>query len=348
MAQKDYYDILGVSRSATQDEIKKAFRKIAHQHHPDKPGGDEAKFKEANAAYQVLGDEAKRRQYDQFGSAAFDGSGGGFGGQGFGGFQGNINVEDLGDMFGDIFGFGGGGRARTRRGNDIQVDVDLSFKESVFGVEKEISLTKPSACERCGGAGAEPGTGLKNCGECDGSGVRVVEQRTVLGTIRSKTACQSCYGRGEVPETRCGECMGSGIANVRKTMTVSIPAGVENGNAVRIRGEGEAVPGGSPGDLFLRVHVTSDPRFERAGDHILTRVRIGFSQAALGDKVMVPTVDGEAEVKIPSGTQSGTKLRMKGKGVAGHGDQIVIVEVITPTKLSRTQKKLLEELDLKE
>lgn len=349
MSEKDYYNVLGVDRGASQDEIKKAFRKKAHQFHPDKPNGDEAKFKEANEAYQVLGDEQKRQQYDQFGSSAFDGSGGfGYGGgQGFGGFQGNINVEDLGDMFGDMFGFGGGGR-RARRGSDIHMDIDMSFKESVFGMEKEIELRKPSDCARCGGLGAEPGTNMHSCGDCDGSGVKVVRMQTVLGVMQQKTSCSACKGEGETPETQCSDCSGSGITMQTKKMTVSIPAGIENGNIVRIRGEGEAIQGGETGDLFLRVHVASDERFERVGFDLLSHAKVGFSQAALGDKIDVETIDGVVELKIPSGTQSGTKMRLKGKGIAGKGDQIVIIDVITPKKLSRSQKKLLEELDLKE
>lgn len=349
---KDLYDILEVSKSASQDEIKRGFRKLAHKYHPDKPDGDEAKFKEINAAYQILGDAEKRKQYDQFGPAAFQQGGpgaGGFGG-GFGGFEG-VNMDDLGDIFGDMFGFGGGGRRRQARGGDIQVDMELSFEESVFGVEKDVTLTKPSSCARCGGVGAEPGTSMKTCSGCNGSGTKVQAQRTILGTIQSRVTCGDCRGRGEVPEQNCSECMGTGVKKQTKTLTVRIPEGVEPGAIMRMRGEGEAVPGGEPGDLFIRLHIERDPRFEREGFDIVSEARIGFSQAALGDKISVETVDGAVDLKVPAGIQSGTRLRLKGKGIPsrhGRGDHYVIVDVVTPKKLTREQKKLLEELDLRD
>ncbi|MBU0646202.1 molecular chaperone DnaJ [Patescibacteria group bacterium] len=357
---KDYYQTLGVGKGASQDEIKRAFRKLAHQYHPDKPTGNEAKFKEANEAYQVLGDEKKRAQYDQFGSAAFDGSAGGGYGQGFGGFSGfsqNINMDDLGDIFGDMFGFSGragsgfaGGGRQTRRGHDIRVDADLSFKESVFGKEIEFSLTKPSACARCGGVGAEPGTKMKTCDDCQGSGVKVTTHRTMLGNLQQKTACPTCAGEGEIPETQCSECAGSGLTNSQKTLNVNIPAGVDDGVTLRVRGQGEAVKGGPDGDLFVRIHVKPDPDFQRQDHTIISQVDLGFTQAALGDKIEVKTIDGSGELKIPAGTQSGTQFRLKGKGVPGRhgrGDQIIIANVVTPKKLSREQKKLLEQLDLR-
>jgi molecular chaperone DnaJ len=355
---KDYYKILGVEKSASQDELKRAFRKLAHQHHPDKPNGDEAKFKEANEAYQVLGDEEKRQQYDQFGSSAFDGSGGagagGFGGGGFNGQGfGNINMDDLGDIFGDMFGFGGGGgRGRGRqqkRGHDIQVDAELSFKDAVFGVDKDITLTRPIKCERCSGTGGEPGTGMDTCGTCDGSGVIVTAQRTILGMVQQKRACGDCGGAGETPSKKCSSCSGVGVEKKEKTVTVTIPAGVDDGMTLRLQGEGEAVKGGRPGDLFIRVYVTKDKRFERQGHTIVSEKYIGFRQAALGDKIEIETVDGEVELKIPSGTQSHTQFKLRGKGVptrgGTRGDHIVIVKVEVPKKLSKKQKKLLEEFE---
>lgn len=357
---KDYYNILGIEKNASEDDIKKAFRKKAHKYHPDKEGGDEEKFKEINEAYQVLKDKQKRAQYDQFGSESFQGGGGFGGGQGFGGFggfqgfQGQAGgFEDLGDMFGDIFGFGGRGRGgrKANRGKDIQVDVDLTFEESVFGAEKEITLTKPVACERCGGTGGEPGTNMKTCGECDGQGVRVTVQRTILGNVQSKQTCSACQGQGETPEKNCGTCAGSGLENKKRTLTVRIPSGVEGGNVLRVRGEGEAIKGGQPGDLFVHVHVKKDKRFERRGATIISEKKIGFTQAALGSTVEVETVDGKVDLKIPSGTQSGSQFRLRGKGVQirnQRGDQIVVVTVVTPKKLSRSQKKLMEELGLEE
>lgn len=347
---KDYYNILGVQKGASKDELKKAFRKKAHEHHPDK-GGDEAKFKEVNEAYQVLSDDTKRQQYDQFGQT-FDGAGG-FpgGGAGFGGFPGGVNFEDLGDIFGDFFG-GGRSRSRAPRGQDVMMDVEISFKESVFGVQKELSLTKNNSCERCGGVGAEPGTAMKTCSDCDGAGIRVTVQRTILGNIQQRVACETCHGNGEVPEMPCSTCSGTGTEYGRKTMRVDIPAGIENGMKIRIRGEGESIGGaGQSGDLFLRVHVKRDPRFERDGNTIYTKKDIGFTQASLGDEVEVETVDGRVTLKVPAGTQSGDKLRLKGKGIStgrGRGDQIVIVNVVTPKKLTRKQKKLMEELGLYE
>ena len=351
---KDYYNILGVDKGASADEIKKAFRKIAHKYHPDKPTGDEEKFKEANEAYQVLSDEGKRAKYDQFGSAAFDGSGGfggagGFGGFDFSGFQGAGGFQDLGDIFGDIFG-GGRSRQQARRGGDIQVDLDLTFKESVFGVEKEVSLQRPAACKRCSGNGAEPAEGMATCGACSGSGVRVSQQRTILGVMQSKRACEECDGMGEVPKKACTTCQGSGLERVNVRLNVTIPAGVHDGAVLRLRGEGEAIKAGQSGDLFVRVHVAEDARFERQGATLISEASIGFTQAALGDTIVVETVDGEVDLKIPSGTQSGTQFRLRGKGVQtrrGRGDQIVVVKVVTPKKVSKAQKKLLEELDLR-
>lgn len=349
---KDLYEVLGVPKSASQDDIKKAFRKLAHEHHPDK-GGDEAKFKEASAAYQILSDVDKRKQYDQFGST--DAGAGGFGGfpGGFGNFQdfGNMDFGDLGDLFGGMFN--GGSRGGRVRGSDIQVDISLSFKESVFGVEKEISLTKGSACDRCGGGGAEPGTNLKTCATCDGKGFKIGVQRTILGAIQTRVSCETCLGVGEVPEKSCTTCSGSGVVRGRKTLRVDIPAGVENGTRIRVRAQGESIGAqGEPGDLYLFVRVTADPRFEREGSTIYTEKKIGFTQAGLGDDVPVETVDGIVTLKIPPGTQSGDQLRLRGKGVGtgrgNRGDQIVIVTVVTPKKLDKKQKQLLEELDLRE
>jgi len=363
---KDYYKTLGIEKNASTEDIKKAFRALAHKYHPDKQGGDEAKFKEINEAYQVLSDEQKRSQYDQFGSGAFDGSGGfgGFSGgagpgsawdfSGFGGGQGGFSsagFEDLGDLFGGIFGGGGSSRTRARKGTDIQVDVELSFKDSVFGVEKELSVTKHSTCDRCGGNGAEPGKGMKTCTDCHGNGVKIGVQRTILGNIQTKQTCATCSGTGQIPNTPCTTCKGEGIERKKKTLTVHIPAGVEDQNVLRVKGEGEAIKGGASGDLFVRIHVKPDHRFEREGSTIYSEKKIGFTQAALGCTVDIETVDGNVELKIPEATQSLTEFRLRGKGVQtshDRGDQIVVVKVVTPHKLSREQRKALEELNLKE
>jgi molecular chaperone DnaJ len=355
---KDYYDILGIEKGASKDEIKKAFRKKAHEFHPDKSTGDEAKFKEVNEAYQVLSDDTKRQQYDQFGQT-FDGAGPGAGGfGGFGGAQG-MNFEDLGDIFGEFFGGGGGGFGgfgggqRTKRGQDIQVDMKLTFKEAVFGTEKEIELTKTNTCERCAGDGSEPGTDLKTCDHCDGKGFEIKVRQTMLGAMQSRQTCHVCNGRGEIPETPCGDCRGSGVTTGKKKLRVSIPAGVEHGMRVRVRGEGEAISGGTPGDLFVLLYVPNDEQFEREGAHIYTTKKIGFTQAALGDEVTIETLDGKVKMKIPAGSESGEKLRLKGKGVphgrmGARGDLFVELHVVTPQKLNRKQKKAIEELDLRE
>jgi molecular chaperone DnaJ len=350
---KDYYKLLGVEKSATQDEIKKAFRKLAHKYHPDKEGGDEEKFKQANEAYQVLSDQKKRAQYDQFGSAAFEGAGFG-GGQGFGGFDfsgfsNGAGFEDLGDIFGEMFG-GGRSRQRERRGSDIQVDMDITFNESIFGVQKDVELSKINACDRCSGIGGEPGEGMEACKECDGNGVIIGVQRTMLGNMQVKRTCATCHGSGEVPKKTCTTCHGEGVQQKKQKLTITIPAGVENGAMMRIRGEGEAVKGGAAGDLFVRLHVPKSREFERQGYTLISEKAIGFTQAALGDTIEVETVDGPVDLKIPSGTQSGSQFRLRGKGVGhnrGRGDQIVVVTVETPKKLSRKQRKLLEELDFR-
>lgn len=350
---KDYYKVLGVDKSASKDEVKKAFRKLAHEHHPDKKSGNEEKFKEINEAYQVLGDEQKRAQYDQFGDAAFNGGAGGFGGggQGFGGFGSGMNFEDLGDIFGDFFGGGAarGGRGQSK-GQDIEIAIQLSFEEAVFGTQKEVTITKNSSCERCGGEGGEPGTKMNECKTCKGSGHTVRVQNTLFGAMQSRVLCSTCYGSGTIPEKACTSCKGEGVEYGRKTIRVDIPAGVENGNRMRLRGQGEAIKGGAPGDLYIQLRVSADKRFVREGDTIYSEVKIGFTQAALGDTLEVDTVDGKVKLQVPAGTQAGEKLRLKGKGVPhgrGRGDHIVIVTVQTPKKLSRKEKELLEELNLR-
>lgn len=346
---KDYYKILGVDKSASQDDIKKAFRKLAHEHHPDK-GGSEAKFKEINEAYQALGDAEKRARYDQFGSA--DGPQG-FGGAG--GFPGGFDPNafgDLGDIFGSFFGGSAGGRGRSPKGDDVEMEVFMTFKESIFGVAKEITLNKTNTCARCGGQGAEPGTKLKDCGTCKGKGFTIANQRTILGSVQMRVACTDCSGRGEQPEKACTECRGEGTSRGRKTLRVDIPAGVEDGMQMRVRGEGESIgTQGEPGDLYLRLRVSPDPRFGREGTTLYVTKKVGFTQAALGDSVTVDTVDGPVSMKIPPGTQSGDELRLRGKGVPsnrGRGDQIVIVKVITPQKIDKESRRLLEELNLRE
>ena len=363
--KKDYYEILGISKSATQGEIKKAYRKLALQYHPDKGGGKEAeaKFKEINEAYSVLSDPAKRKSYDQFGRNPFgsgaNGQAGGFNHGQYGGFNGqgfNINYEDLGG-FGDIFEtfFGGGGRGRSgakqKRGADIEAEIRVDFKESVFGTEKDFKMMTHIVCERCDGKGAEPGKGLKTCPTCKGSGKIQSATRTIFGTFAQTQECDTCHGAGKVPEEMCKKCSGTGRVKEQVTIRVKIPAGVDEGQIIRLPGKGEAAEsGGKPGDLYLRVRVQPDKRFRRNGFDIDNEVDITFPQAALGTIVEVETIDGKITLKIPSGTQSGKTFKLSGKGVTklhgrGRGDHLVTVNVKTPTNLSRHQKKLLEEFE---
>lgn len=349
---KDYYKILGVDKGASNDEIKKAFRKRAHEYHPDKKHGDEAKFKEANEAYQVLSDSKKKSQYDQFGS---DPSNAG-GGQGFGGTQGfDMNMDDLGDIFGDMFGFGGGrgrGRARSRRGADIQAILNIDFLESIFGVEKEISLNKTIKCTQCKGNGAEPGSKIETCKTCAGIGQVTKIQRTILGQMQVQVICPSCQGEGKNYSKKCTKCKGHGIVRDMVKLKVKIPAGINDGEVIRLSGQGEAGEKGvTPGDLYLNIQVKPDRRFARNEDNILSKTEISFTSAALGDKIDIETVDGSVELKIPEGTQTNTTFILRGKGVThlhgrGKGDHLVEVVVKTPKGLNKKQKEALRELNI--
>ena len=368
---KDYYKTLGVEKNASQDEIKKIFRQKAHQYHPDKAGGNEAKFKEINEAYQVLGDTNKRAQYDQYGSTFEQArAGGGFSGfEGFRDFSGftngfNIDMDDLGDMFGglgDIFGFSNTRSrrgARARRGNDIQVTLTIEFNEAVFGTEKEIGLRKNVQCQRCNGSGAEPGTTAETCKTCGGHGQVIKVQRTIFGNVQVQLTCSDCTGEGKTLKQKCSDCRGSGIVNEIVNLKVKVPAGIDNGETIRLTGQGEAVSrGGQAGDLYLEIRVNQDPRFQRQDYNILSQAEINFTQAALGAKIDVVTVDGTVTLKIPKGTQSGSEFILRGKGIprlrgrgpfgsaqGKRGDHLVEVIVKTPTNLSRKQKDLLRDL----
>ncbi|MEA3398606.1 MAG: molecular chaperone DnaJ [Patescibacteria group bacterium] len=365
---KDYYNILGVGKKATQDEIKKVFRKKAHEYHPDKATGNEAKFKEINEAYQVLGDAKKRAQYDQFGSAFEHAQNrGGF--SGFDGFRDasgfangfNVNMDDLGDIFGgigDIFGFssrgGGQGRRRSgvRRGQDIQALLTIEFSEAVFGAEKEINLNKTVKCDHCKGNMAEPGSRIETCKACGGSGRVTRIQRTILGNMQMQAACEACGGEGKTYEKKCTKCGGTGVMEDRVNFKIKIPAGIDSGESIRLSGQGEAGEAGAPaGDLYIKIRVNADARFERDGYDIKTKAEINFTQAVLGDKIDIETVEGTVKLKIPAGTQSGTIFKLRGKGITrlqsfGRGDQFVRVIVKTPSSLSRKQKELLKELNI--
>lgn len=356
---KDYYAILGVSKTASDDEIKKAYRRLAHQHHPDK-GGDSAKFKDANEAYEVLSDKQKREMYDRFGSAAFEQGGPGAGGTGYGGFGGfpgggfgNINVEDfgdLGDVLGEMFGFGGTRSRRERRGRDIETAVELSFKDAAFGTKKEIRLYKQDVCSHCEGSGGEPGSKVSECSECKGSGQVTQAQRTMFGTFQSVAACPSCQGRGKKPEKVCTKCHGSGVERKEETLSIDIPPGMETGSILKVPGKGEAPAGGGvQGDLYVKVRVKPDPYFNREGHDVYSQVTIPFSILALGGDITVPTLDGKETVSVSSGTPAGTNIVIKNKGIpymrsGGRGDHVVKVDAEVPKKLSKEQKKLLEKL----
>lgn len=363
MANKDYYEILGITKNASNEEIKKAYRKLAQKYHPDKGGGKEAeeKFKEINQAYQTLSDPGKRSTYDQFGEAGSRMGGGGAGGfnwnqyqQGFGGQGFNVNFDDLGG-FGDIFEmFTGGGGASARRpqkGADIEAAISIDFMDAVRGIEKEITLDKNDVCDRCKGSGAEPGSGTKTCPTCNGSGQVRQERQTIFGVMAQATICPTCKGSGKVPEKPCSKCKGEGRIKERKPFKVKIPAGIATGQTIRVPEKGEAGHAGiKPGDLYLTVMVKEDKRFTREGNNILSEVSISFPQAALGTTVQVETVDGQLKLKIPAGTQPGKVFKLSEKGMpilnsARRGDQLVTVKVKTPTKLNRKQKQLLEELE---
>jgi molecular chaperone DnaJ len=364
----DYYNTLGVSKDASDDEIKKAYRKLAHQHHPDKSGGNEAKFKEVNEAYQVLSDKEKRSQYDQYGQtfeqAQSQGQGGFSGFEGFRDFSSGAEGFDFNfggrqggfsDIFGDIFeqaGFGGGqSRAKKRyRGEDIQVDMEITFQEMAEGSEKEVELYKSVKCARCEGEGVEPGSKKVECAKCQGEGEIRTARRTILGTFQQTSICPDCQGEGKIPERKCKKCGGDGRVREYEKIKIKIPAGIKNGQTIRLENMGEAgEKGGEAGDLYVNIHIEADKRFERKDDDIHSEVKISFSQAALGDKIEVETIGGEVKLKIPAGTQSGEIFRLKGHGVKhlshfGHGDQYVKIQVTTPKSLTREEKEIFEKL----
>lgn len=358
---KDYYNILGVDKGASQEEIKKAFRKKAHAYHPDKQGGDEQKFKEVNEAYQVLGNEQRKKQYDQFGSTFENkGGGAGFNWQDFASPAGGANpfgqgarVDfDMGDIFSEIFGGSRRGRGRrVERGQDIEVDLEVDFKEAVFGTEKTLNLLKQAACESCRGTGNDPGAEIKTCPTCNGAGQVDQVQNTILGQIRSRNVCPNCEGEGKSASKKCSNCSGHGVERKQSEITVKIPEGIDHGQTIRLSGEGAAgLKGAQAGDLFVTVRVKPDREFGRDCYDILSKKNIRFSQAALGDKIDVKTIDGEVSLKIPAGTQSGKVFKLKGKGVPklrggrGRGDHLVEIVVETPARLNRKQKNLFEDL----
>lgn len=357
MAEKrDYYEVLGVSKTASDSEIKSAYRKLAKKYHPDMNPGDkeaEAKFKEASEAYAILSDADKRRQYDQFGHAAFDGGAGG----GAGGFD--FNGFDMGDIFGDIFGdfFGGGGRSRSAnngpmKGQNVRVSVHLTFEEACFGTEKEIELNIKEDCAKCHGTGAKPGTQPETCSKCGGKGQVVFTQQSLFGVVRNVQACPDCHGTGKIIKDRCPDCGGSGYISRRKKISVSISAGIDNGQSIRIRDKGEpGINGGPRGDLLVQVIVGRHPIFQRQDYDIYSTAPITFAQAALGAEVRIKTIDGDVMYTVKPGTQTDTRVRLRGKGVPTtrnkqvRGDHYVTLVVQVPTKMNAEQKELLKAFD---
>lgn len=356
---KDYYTILGVQKGASEEEIKKAFRTLAHKYHPDKKGGDEAKFKEVSEAYAVLSDKKKRAEYDTYGKT-FAGNGGpqgGFGGfdfsnfaQGFSGFQGGFangqGVEfDIGDIFGEFFG-GGGGRAK--RGRDISIDIEIPFRDAIFGTGRRVLISKVSACVTCDGTGAKKGTKMGTCKTCNGKGQVHEARNTFFGSFTSTRQCTTCHGRGQMPESPCSACGGAGVSKREEEIVITVPAGAENGEMIRMPGRGEAAPGIPAGDLYVKLHVRADKNFTRDGNNLVTNLLIKVTDALLGGEYRISTLDGHTTVTVPGGVAHGEMIRVRGEGVptgrSNRGDLLVKVHIEFPKKLSKEAKQLIEQL----
>ncbi len=348
---KDYYAMLGVQKGASKDEIKKAFRALASKYHPDKKTGDEAKFKEISEAYSVLSDDRKRSEYDTTGSYSAGGQNGPWG-NGFGGSQGGqgfeFDINDIFENFGDMFGGGArGGARRSTRGHDISVDIELSFNDAIFGARRSLKIMKNGTCTSCKGSGALAGTEMTTCATCNGNG-RIRETRqSILGQFATVRECTDCRGTGKMPKEKCPDCAGLGVRRVEDVIDLNIPAGVENGEMIRMSGRGEAIQGGVTGDLYVKIHVQPHPTIKRDGDTLNTTIKIKLSDALLGTTYSVETLDGKVDIKIPEGVKHNEQLRIKGKGVPDgsvRGDFFVRVQIELPQKLSKSARKLVEEL----
>ncbi|MBI3632871.1 MAG: molecular chaperone DnaJ [Candidatus Vogelbacteria bacterium] len=357
----DYYQILGVEKKASKDDIKKAFHKLAHKYHPDKNNGDEKKFKEVNEAYQVLLDDKKRAEYDAYGRV-FSGGGapGGPGdaGNGFGGFDfgdlfrngqsGGSGQPDLEDLFQGFFGGARGGASRTRRGRDISIDLEINFSESIFGTERKVLITKVGLCETCGGSGAKKGSSLIKCAQCGGKGRLKETRRSILGTFTTESECDNCAGSGEVPKEKCSVCGGQGVLKKNEEIAIKIPPGIEDGEMIRLNGQGEAVAKGMPGDLYVKIHVESHPVFSREGNNLVMDLSVKLSDSLLGATYDVTTLDGPIKLKIPQGVTFGEILRVKGKGVPvdkyRRGDLLVRILIKIPSRLSKKALDMVEKL----
>ncbi len=356
---KNYYETLGIDKSSSKDDIKKAFRVLAHKYHPDKKGGDEGKFKEINEAYTVLSDDKKRAEYDAYGRVFSDGAGGNASGagQGFGGFDfsgfnpqefaQNFEGFDLGDIFGDFFG-GGRTQTQSRRGRDISIDIEISFQDSVFGIERKILLAKTSACGTCKGNGAKPGTEMHTCPTCNGKGKIHEARRSFIGTFSTVKDCPVCDGRGKIPAEKCETCKGRGVLKQEQEITVKIPPGLNDGEVVRLGGAGEAIASGTAGDLYIKVRVKSHHLYKKEGHNLVTSLNIKLSTALLGGEYKLSTLEGDIDLKIPAGISFGEVLRIKGKGVPhsknNRGDLYVNLNIELPSKLSKNASKIVEEL----
>ena len=346
--QKDYYSILGVQKGASPDEIKKAFHKLAHQYHPDKSGGNADKFKEASEAYSVLSDQKKRAEYDTYGQT-FGGNGAqgaGAGAQGFDFSQFQDMFNGAGVDFGDIFG---GAGARTRRGRDISIDLELSFKESIFGVTRRVLITKIGVCDTCHGSGAKPGAKLNSCKTCSGAGKVHETMQSFFGAVTTVQPCRSCHGTGKIPEEKCSVCRGEGVLRKQEEVSIVVPPGIESGEMIRMSGAGEAVLGGHAGDLYVKIHVSPDKRFTKDGINLITDLSVKLTDALLGKEYTVPTLDGDEEITIEPGISHGEMLRVKGKGVPSgrggkRGDLFVRVSIVLPNKLSKAVRGIVEKL----
>ncbi len=356
---RDYYQILGIPRNSSKEDIKKAYRRLAIKYHPDKSGGNEEKFKEINEAYHILIDDTKRAEYDRYGrvfSGVPGGAGGGEGGFDFSGFGdftegGFSGFQDLnlGDIFGDIFGFSQrGGRGRVKRGRDISIDLEINFEEAAFGVERKVVLTKLGVCEKCQGKGAEEGTGFKTCPTCQGSGKIHETRRSFFGNVTSLTECSNCHGRGKVPEKKCSNCRGEGTLPKNEEVKIRIPGGIENGQMIKMSGQGEAIANGVSGDLYVKIHVKPHPLFRREGNNLVMDMDVRLSDALLGGEKDIKTLDGNIKLKIPMGIDSGEIMRVRGKGIPyGHGtrgDLLIKISIKIPKRLSNRSKKIIEEL----
>lgn len=362
---KDYYNILGVDKKASKDEIKKAFRTLAHKYHPDKKGGDAEKFKEINEAYTILSDDQKRSQYDMYGQTFAGASSGG----GFNGFQGNwedfakqsgfdfsgftnngagFSAEgfDLGDIFGEFFG--GNRKSRVKRGRDISIDIELSFEEAIFGIDRDILLNKISVCQTCGGTGGKKGTEMITCHTCNGKGKIREMKRSIFGSIEMTRTCEVCAGSGKVPKEKCNICDGLGILKKEEEIKIKIPAGIDNGEMIRLSGMGEAVKGGTPGDLYIKTHIKKHKTFHKEGNDLIMNLDVKLSDALLGAEIDIQTLDGLSKLKIPEGVNTGDILQIRGKGVPeqgkSRGDILVHIRVALPKKLSKSAKEAIEKL----